>query len=294
MSEPIKTAKSEIWFFDIETAPCIDTGRKVYDLSPLDISCLTDADVLEVMYENAGATDKDPQPMLKSVFQRVVAISAVVRKFDRATGAVELSIHSLPTGEISENVDEFDERRMIERFLMQLGARKPQIVGYNHSGFDIPTLFQRAIVHGIDITNFCVRPEKPWDPVPDYFNDKNDWNVDLKNVIGSWGKAAPKLTEIARACGIPAKIGGEGSEVADMWFAGKRREIVNYCEGDVLTTYLLWLRTARASGLINSQTLFDEDVIFRQMLEDGRAEKPHLGEFLDQLEANEKVMEVAA
>lgn len=277
MSEPIKKMAPEIWFWDIETVPCVETGRKVYPViydpqkgEP------TDADVLAEMYRQNGATQDEPRPMLKTVFQRVVAISALVRKQPTRNGPVQLSLHSLPTDE------NFDEPTIIETFLGQIGTRRPQIVGFNHSGFDIPVLFQRAIIHGIELKEFSVRPEKPWDPLPDYFNDKNDWNVDLKNVIGGWGKATPKLSEIARACGIPSKVSADGGEVARMWQEGKRREIVNYCDEDVLTTYLLWLRTALVSGLITAGAYNDETATFADTFAQLSADKPHVRDFLNQ------------
>lgn len=288
MTEPIKSIKSEIWFFDIETVPCVETGKKVYPIiyDP-EQGEPSDADILSTMYYEAGQLIGEQPPMLKTLFQRVVAISALVRK-ETATG-VALSIHSLPTNE------NFDERTIIETFLNQIGTRRPQIVGFNHSGFDIPVLFQRALIHGIDLRNFCDRPEKPWDAKPDYFNDKNEWNVDLMKLIGAWGKGTPSLSEIAKACGIPAKIHGDGGDVLDMWTSGRRTEIVNYCELDVLATYLLWLRTARVSGLFGTETLmFPEEEYLRQVLIDSRDAKPHLGEFLDVWDANGKTMEVAA
>ena len=278
MTEPIKTVKGEIWFFDIETVPCIETARKVYDRTPKDIGLGdSDADWMQLMYHEAGAILPLERVMVKTALQRVVAISALVRK--PATIGVRLSMHSLPID------DDFDEKAMIEAFIGQIGSRRPQIVGFNHSGFDVAALFQRALIHGINLGSICDRPEKPWDPKPDYFNNKNDWNVDLMNVIGGWGKATPSLVEIARACGIPAKVGSDGSQVADLWLAGKRREIVDYCETDVLTTYLLWLRTARTSGLFLGESAFKEEEFLRQMLIDGRDEKPHYGEFLDAWDA---------
>jgi predicted PolB exonuclease-like 3'-5' exonuclease len=283
MSEPIKSIKSEVWFFDIETVPCIESIRRVHNLHP---GPYGDPEVLDCAYNDAGATEENPSPMLKTILQRVVAIS-FLRRRETPTG-VQLSLHSLPTDE------NFDEPTIIETFLTELGNRRPQIVGYNHAGFDIPVLFQRAIILGIDAGKFCVRPNKPWDDAPDYFSTANDYNVDLMKVIGGWGKATPSLAEIAKACGIPAKISVSGSDVSDMWSAGNWSEIVDYCELDVLTTYLLWLRTARTCGLMSGQpSMFPEEEFLRQMLIDNRDDKPHLGEFLDLWNAN-KVLEVAA
>jgi hypothetical protein len=135
------------------------------------------------------------------------------------------------------------------------------------------------VINKIDARHFCERPLKPWDNEPDYFSDRNDWNVDLMRVLGGYGKALPKLSEMALACGIPAKIGGDGAEVAQMWLDGRCREIVDYNECDVLTTYLLWLGTVHTCGLLDDDQVRQEEERLDQLLEDGKAAKPHLAEF---------------
>lgn len=292
MTEPIKAIKAETWFIDTEYVPCIQTGRRVYGLD----SSITDNEVLQIMYEQAGATADNPTPMLKSIMYRIVSFAAVVRKVkvqpdptpqpppDRynqpreprvVKGDVELHLVSRPTD------DNFDEKITIEEFFRWIAERKAQIVGFASSTFDIPTLFQRAVVLGIEIPEFCERPEKPWDPQPDYFSDKNAYHVDLMRVLGSYGKGTPKLAEIARACGIPAKVGGEGADVARMWFDGRRRDIVNYNECDALTTYLTWLHTARTCGLLSGEDVEAEGLLLLELLEREKEAKPHLQEFLN-------------
>lgn len=281
MSEPIKNIKPEIWFIDIEYVPCLTTGRRVYNL-PAET---TDEEVLKTMYAEAGATEENPQPMLKSVMYRIVSIAALVRKLN---GELNLRLFSRPAD------DDFDEAKIIQGFLEGIGNRKPQIVGFATTSFDLPTIFQRAVINGISAPNFCERPNKPWDNEPDYFSDRNDWNVDLLRVLSTYGKATPKLAEIAQACGIPAKVGGDGAQVAEMWFTGKRREIVNYNECDVLTTYLLWLQIVRTCGLLDAEDVHAEETLLLNLLTSGKDEKPHLGEFLEKWNSLKAITEPAS
>lgn len=281
MPEPLKSSHHETWFFDTEYVPCVETGRKVYETTA------SDDYVRGLMYQEAGATDAEPQPNLKSILYRFVAISTVVRIGKGEN--VDLSIRSLPTANM-----EFDEGQMLAGFLHTIGKRRPQLVGYGSTSFDLPMLYQRAVINGVEIGQFCIRPEKPWDPIPDYFSDRNEWNVDLARVVGGYA-LTPKLSQIAAACGIPSKIGMDGSQVADAWFAGKRQEIVNYCECDALTNYLLWLSIAHTSGILRYEEIVAEENALAALLNREREAKPHLGEFLDQWAANRKlVLEVAA
>ena len=112
---------------------------------------------------------------------------------------------------------------------------------------------------------FAHRPDKPWDGY-DYFSKNSEGHVDLKDVIGGWGKATPKLHEFAAACGIPGKIDTSGDNVIDLWLAGDVRAIVEYNEFDALTTYLLWLRTAHFAGHFNDAAYAAEVERVRDLL----------------------------
>ena len=75
-----KGMRSEVWAFDLEWVPDVESGRRAYALP----SAMDDETVLEEMWQRGGATDDDPHPYLKTVLCRVVSIAAVIRK--RASG----------------------------------------------------------------------------------------------------------------------------------------------------------------------------------------------------------------
>jgi len=262
--------------FRCQWVPDSLSGRLAYDCAP----DWSDAQVLDEMWRQGGATDADPRPYLKTVLCRVVSIAAVIRK-TAPDGSVSLKLHSLP-GPHDETLPEHD---ILSRFLSKLGAAHPQLVGYNSSSADLPILCQRAIVNGLRQPEFCKRPEKPWQGI-DYFAKGSDYHVDLKDLIGAWGKGTPKLHEIATAAGIPGKLGTDGGSVVDLWAAGRIREIVQYNEYDALTTYLLWLRTVHFAGLISTDQYVAEQAQLERMLR-ARAEDAthsHLRIYLEQWE----------
>ena len=233
-----RTVPDHVWAFDLEWVPDLASGRRAYNLPP----DTPDADVYAAMWAAAGATAEEPRPYLKTMLCRVVSMAVVIRRVQE-DGRVTLTLFSLPPG------GPMAERELIGRFLRGLGdaTPRPQLVGFNSRESDLPILIQRGIAQGVTAAGFCRRPDKPWEGY-DYFSKNSEGHVDLKEVVGGWGKATPSLHEFAAACGIPGKIDTSGDNVIDLWLAGDARRIVEYNEFDALTTYLLWLRTAHFAG----------------------------------------------
>lgn len=196
-------------------------------------------------------------------------MAVVIRKAN-GDGQVSLSLHSLPAG------GAMPERDLIARFLRGIGDGnpKPQLVGFNSRESDLPILIQRGMALGVSAPGFCRRPERPWDGF-DYFSKNSEGHIDLKDVVGGWGKATPSLHEFAAACGIPGKIDTRGDNVIDLWLAGDVRRIVEYNEFDALTTYLLWLRASHFAGHFSDEA-HDSEVgrvrdLLRRRIADGQA-----------------------
>jgi hypothetical protein len=77
---------------------------------------------------------------------------------------------------------------------------------------------------------------------------------------------------------LPGKMGFSGDKVWDAYLAGKLPEIRNYCETDVLNTYLVYLRFEFMRGRLDAAGLQAEQQRVREMLrESGEA---HHAEFL--------------
>lgn len=255
-----KNVADEVWVFDAEWAPDPTAGRVLYDLS----DALTDREVVQEMWRRNGATEDDPIPYLKTILCRVVSIAAVIRRVTR-DGEVKLVLHSLP--ENGEMAEDREEAAILSRFLTGLGQRKPQIVGYNSHSADLRIFVQRSIVKGISAPAFCARPDKPWEG-KDYFARGSDWNLDLQEVVGGWGKATPSLHELAKLSGIPGKMDMDGKQIAEMWLEGDIQGIIRYNEYDALTTYLVWLRIAHFGGFFSQEAYGEEQESVRALIAD--------------------------
>jgi len=269
----IREVPERVWAFDLEWVPDPLAGRILLDLP----DSLPDAEVLRAMWRAGGASEDDPTPFLKTVVCRIVSIAAVERR--EREGGPSLRLLSLPHA--PANPDETREHDVVGRFLEALGKYKPQLVGFNSRDSDLKILVQRALVLGVQAADFADRPDKPWQG-PDYFVRGSDWNVDLKEIVGGWGKSVPSLHEIAVQCGIPGKLDVDGNDVAGLWLAGRLPEIVAYNEMDALTTYLVWLRLAHFGGHFTNVQYDDEQARVWQLVErEIAAGKPYLNRYLE-------------
>ncbi|MBI3899923.1 MAG: 3'-5' exonuclease [Gammaproteobacteria bacterium] len=247
--------------FDIETVPDIDTGRRLYQLDGL-----SDADIARVLAtkrrQQTGESD-----FLRHHMHRIITISAVLRHNDT------LKVWSL--GEPTS-----DEPELIRRFFDGIEKYTPTLVSWNGCGFDLPVLHYRALKHGIPAPRY-------WENGGDdssfrynnYLNRFHERHTDLMDVISGYnGRAIAPLDEVAVLLGFPGKMGHNGADVWDQFQAGNIEGIRNYCETDVLNTYLVYLRFEMIRGNLDEAGWTRETDLVRNTLR--TANKPHLHEFL--------------
>lgn len=259
-----KSVGRHVCVFDLEWVPDPISGRRVYGLP----ATLPDAEVFEVMWAKAGATAEKPRPHLKTALCRVVAVSAVVRE-QQNNGEISLRLTTLPRQ--SDRL--MAESELISTFLGYLGQHHPQLVGFNSQTADLPILLQRGLVASVSAVEFCRRAEKGWGS--DYFSRHGDAHIDLKSVLSGWGIATPTLHELAAAMGIPGQVGAQPHDVVDWWVEGDLRSIVTQSQFDALSTYLVWLRTARFAGFFSEEQYLEEEGRVRGMVGDRITQGDH-------------------
>ncbi|MCP4901398.1 MAG: 3'-5' exonuclease [bacterium] len=273
----IKNVQRRVWAFDMEWIPDPLAGRLLLDIGP---EIEDPATIMQQMWEAGGATEEDPTPFLKTIRCRIVSVAAIER-LERPGGEAVLRLMSLPH-DPSDPI-EASETHLVQTFVNALGEHRPQLVGYNSIGSDLKILVQRGLVLGVEAAGFCERPGKPWEGV-DYFARGSDWNIDLQDMVGGWGKVIPSLHEIAVQSGIPGKMEVDGNQVAQLWLEGKLDEIIQYNEFDAITTYLVWLRLAHFAGHFSS----DEYTVEQQRVWDlvsqlsETEERRHLAKYLEE------------
>ncbi len=261
-----KTIQPQVWAFDAEWAPDPRAGRVLYQL-PAEMS---DAEVMVEMWRRGGATEEEPMPFLKTAYCRLLSIAAVQRKVKNN----EVSLHLLWLPRDLTDEAQQAERSIIGTFLQAVGKFHPQLVGFNSHGADLKILVQRAVINGLRAPDFCRRPDKPWEGA-DYFARGSEANIDLLDILGSWGKGGLSLHDIASLSGIPGKFEAAGEQVPQMWLTGRWREIVEYNCYDALTTYLVWLRLAHFAGHLTTEQYEEEQELLRHSIMEW-VEKPEL------------------
>lgn len=274
-----------VWAFDVEWVPDQLAGRLLYGID----EDASEQEIVERMWKEAGATEDDPAPFLKTIACRIVSIAAVERRV-MDDGDVRLLLVSLPR-DVNDPA-QTSERYMIQRFLNAVGEQRPQLVGFNSASADLKILIQRALVNRVRADGFNRRPNKPWEGV-DYYVRDNDCHVDIKQVVSGWGKGTPSLHELATLCGVPGKFDMDGDGVAASWLRGEHQKIVDYNECDAITTYLVWLRLAYFGGWFTEPQYDAELDLVRELIDRETAGglKPHLQRYRAEWERLEQIIE---
>jgi predicted PolB exonuclease-like 3'-5' exonuclease len=251
---------SNLFVFDIETIPDTDTGRKLHHLE----NC-TDDEVAQAMFANARA--QSGRDFLPLYLQKIVAISVVL--------ATDKRIKVWSLGDIDA-----DEKEITSRFYTGLDQYTPTLVSWNGSGFDLPVLHYRALLHGISAPRYWEVGESDtsfkWN---NYLNRYHYRHLDLMDVLAGYqARANAPLTDIAVMLGFPGKMGMSGNMVWPAYQAGDIEKIRNYCETDVINTYLVYLQFELMRGTLSADAHERAQHILRETLV--AQQKPHFDEFL--------------
>lgn len=252
---------NNIFVFDIETIPDLEAGRAIYDLGDL-----SDEDTAKAMFhlrqQETGSTD-----FMRHHMHRIVAISAVFRHAD--------SVRVWSLGD-----EDAGEKEILERFFDGIDRYTPTLVSWNGSGFDLPVIHYRALKHGISAPKY-------WDMGDDdrdfrwnnYIGRYHMRHIDLMDVLSAYQpRAFAPLDQIATLLGFPGKMGMDGSKVFDTWLNGGINVIRDYCETDVLNTWLVFLRFELMRGNLDTAGYERECGLLRAVLQDSG--RNHLDEFL--------------
>lgn len=246
--------------FDIETIPDVELGRRWYDLDGIE-----DAQVAQIMLTRRRQdTGSDFLPLEQ---HRIVAISVALRSGD--------SFRVWTLGESRSS-----EAEIIARFFEGIEKYTPDLVSWNGSGFDLPVLHYRSLRHGIVAPRYWETGDEDqtfrWN---NYLNRYHWRHLDLMDVLsGFQNRARAGLEAVAILLGFPGKLGMAGDQVWEQYRAGNIEGIRNYCETDVLNTYLIYLRFELIRGRLVAEQYAAEIVRVREYL--AAQGKPHYAEFL--------------
>jgi hypothetical protein len=117
-----------------------------------------------------------------------------------------------------------------------------------------------------------------------YISRYHTRHTDLMDLLALYsGRANAPLDELATLYGFPGKMGMSGAKVWDAYQEGKLADIRNYCETDVLNTWLVYLRFQVMRGHLSLERYGAECEIVRNHLK--QSGKEHLQAFENAWEA---------
>ncbi|WP_115304030.1 3'-5' exonuclease [Legionella beliardensis] len=253
-----------ILVFDIETIPDLDAGRKLYGLDEL-----SDEDTASAMLALRKA--KTGHDFLPHYLQKVIAISLVINQEQ------QLKVWSLGN-------EQADEKELITRFFTGLDKFTPTLITWNGSGFDLPVLHYRALLHGVSAPTYWEYGENQQTfRFNNYLNRFHYRHLDLMDILAAYqNKAFAPLDELASMLGFPGKMGMSGAKVFDAYLAGDIKNIRNYCETDVLNTYCIYLRFELMRGVFTQEDYLQAIEQLKTYLA-SHPHKIHLQEFLNKM-----------
>jgi predicted PolB exonuclease-like 3'-5' exonuclease len=120
--------------FDIETVPDTSLGENL-----LGLEGISDEDIAKAMqFKRLQETGNDFLPLYQ---HRIVAISVTLRD---PSGFKVWSLGD----------EQSQEKELVERFYEGIEKFTPVLVSWNGSGFDLPVLHYRALLHGVQAPRY--------------------------------------------------------------------------------------------------------------------------------------------
>ncbi|MDQ6992150.1 MAG: 3'-5' exonuclease [Mariprofundus sp.] len=259
----------DVIIFDIETVVDAASARRVLHQPTLSDSEAREALSAYFLEKTEGRNDFPRQP-----FHQVVAISYGHLIREPGEQGQELVIRQLATGGAAES----SEKELLEGFFQLIETRAPQLVSFNGRGFDIPVLKYRAMAHGLCSPRWFKEGDR-WNSYDTRYS--SNYHCDLLEIFSDYGASARcSMDEVAAVFNLPGKLETAGSQVRELFESKQIEAIRNYCETDVLTTMLLFLRHQRFSGALSAGAFERAMLGIRHYLESECEERSHLKEYL--------------
>jgi len=239
--------------FDLETIPDAAALRQLNDYDP----GWSDVQVIEAAQQ--ARLEKHGSDFFPLHLQKVVVIGCVFRD-DRG-----VRVKTLGTPQDAQH----NEAALLTAFFKTVERYTPRLVSWNGSGFDLPVLHYRSLMHGVQASRYWDMGEDDRDfRFNHYIGRYHTRHIDLMDLLAKYnGRANAPMDELAKLCGFPGKLGMDGSQVWRAWSDGQQDAVRAYCETDVVNTWLLYCRFGLMRGELDAAAYAAEVALVRTMLE---------------------------
>ncbi|MFJ1298666.1 3'-5' exonuclease [Pseudomonadota bacterium AL_CKDN230030165-1A_HGKHYDSX7] len=247
--------------FDLETLPDVPGLRRLHGWG----SDVSDLEVAERAF--AARREAVGHDFLPLHLQRVAVVGCVFRD-DQG-----FRVKTLGQPDDPEDV-------LLNQFFKTIERYTPRLVSWNGSGFDLPVLHYRSLIHGIQAPRYWDMGDEDRDfKFNNYISRYHNRHTDLMDVLAKYnGRANAPLDELAKLCGFPGKLGMDGSKVWQAWNEGQADAVRAYCETDVVNTWLVYCRFRFMRGEIDHIAYDQEIALVRDTL--AASDAPHWREYL--------------
>lgn len=228
----------EYLVFDVES---VADGKLIADVQFPDQS-LSPQDAIARFQEELRAT-QNGRDFIPHTFQLPTAV--VIAKVDGDLNLVDL---------VSLDDPEFRPHVMTEHFWRGWEMyQRPTWVTFNGRSFDLPLMELAAFRYGLNLQDWFHSKGASYTHPRNRYNSSSHFDLHewLTNFGATWFRGGLDLA--ATILGKPGKMCVKGYQVQEMWDAGKKQEISDYCRCDVLDTYFVFLRSCVLTGKITLQ-----------------------------------------
>nr|WP_170161467.1 3'-5' exonuclease [Campylobacter insulaenigrae] len=207
-----------ICVFDCESIPDVELIKKIHYFSGDDLSISKQA--LQKQKEES-ANEFLPLP-----FHKIVSICAVLA--DKFGNFIKVS-----------KIKGENEKQMLEDFFNFIKKYQPRLISFNGKNYDMPLFVIRALKYNVDASAYLDVSDK-WDNYKSKYAENK--HCDLLESLGSFGQKGLKLDTLCTMANLPGKYDVSGDQVLELFYKNEIEKIHEYCESDVLNTYMLFLK----------------------------------------------------
>ncbi|MBM80631.1 MAG: 3'-5' exonuclease [Planctomycetaceae bacterium] len=227
----------------------MDQQSSEVDFLVFDVECVADGDLIsKVRYPKLELT---PEAAIAQYRAELVERLGEGRDFIPATFMLPISVAIAKVSSSYELLDlivldepEFRPHVIAKKFWQGWHHyKRPTFVTFNGRGYDLPVLELAAYRYGFSVPAWFNVEARSYEQTRNRYNI--DAHIDLLDLFSNYGamRVNGGLNLLANIIGKPGKTGIDGSQVQDMYDAGKVSEINDYCRCDVLDTYFVFLRS---------------------------------------------------
>lgn len=228
MSEIHKKSKNYICVFDCESIPDARLIKRIYGFEGSDEEVSCKAFELQ---KNESGSEFLPLP-----FHKIISICAVI--CDEFGQFIKVN-----------KIEGESEREMISNFFAFINKSEPKLVSFNGKNFDMPVLVLRALKYNIKANAYLDTTSDKFNHYKSRYNEQK--HCDLFESLGAW--RGVRLDTLCAMANLPGKYDTHGSDVMTLFYQNKLDKIHEYCESDVLNTYMLFLKYELIKGNLSEE-----------------------------------------